>query len=421
MDHFDYRDGVLCAEAVPLALLAERYGTPFYCMSRATLEHHYRVLDGALDGLDRQICYAPKANSSLAVLRVLARLGAGADVVSEGELRLALAAGIPADCTVFSGVGKTRDELEFALRAGVGQINVESAAELEVLAGVAAATGHTAPVAIRVNPDVDAGSHDKISTGRAGDKFGVSEAEARTLYARAARLPGVRIVGIDMHLGSQVPRLEPFAEAFGRLRQLADALRAEGVPIRTVDVGGGVGAHYGDGVAPPTPQAYGALLGAVFGDGGYRIVVEPGRMIAANAGVLVARLLYEKQAGGRRVLVVDAGMNDLLRPALYDSHHAVVPVHAPDPDQAMTPADIVGPVCETADTFARDCAMPPLQEGALVAFRTAGAYGAVMASEYNARRRVAEVMVSDTHHAVTRARGTYAEMLQREQVPEWLP
>ena len=420
MDHFGYRDGVLHAEEVPVAELVGAYGTPLHCVSRATLEHHYRVLERALDGLDRQICYAPKANGSLAVLRVLARLGAGADVVSEGEFRLALAAGIPAAAVVFSGVGKTRAEMDFALRNGIGLINVESAAELEVLDAAARAAGCRAPVAFRINPDVETGGHGKLSTGRAGDKFGVPLEAAPELYARAAALEGIEVTGVDMHIGSQLPSLAPFEIAFGRLRELADSLRAAGHRIDRVDLGGGIGAWYGDGIEPPLPEAYGELVRRIFGDADYRIILEPGRMIAANAGILIARALYEKEAGGHRMLVVDAGMNDLMRPALYGAYHEVVPVREAGPEAVPTPCDVVGPVCEPGDTFARGHLLPPVAAEELVVFRSAGAYGAAMASEYNARPRVAEAMVSGWEHALTRARGSYAEMLRRERVPGWL-
>ena len=420
MDHFNYREGELYAEDVALADLAEIYGTPFYCVSQATLEHHYRVLDHTLMDCEHQICYAPKANASLAVLEVLARLGAGADVVSEGECRLALAAGVPASVIVFSGVGKTRAEMAFVLRAGIGQINVESPAELLALDAVAQSCNTRAPIAFRVNPDVDAGSHSKISTGRAGDKFGIPFADARALYAQAEALPGIRVVGVDMHIGSQLPALAPFEKAFWKLRKLADQLRGEGHEISTVDIGGGVGACYGDGVTPPTPEQYGALVGEVFGDAGYRIVLEPGRMIAANAGVLVARVLYLKQSQGQKIVVVDAGMNDLMRPSLYDAYHEIVPLREVSAGQQAEACDVVGPVCETSDTFAKNRMLAPVQEGDCLVMRSVGAYGASMASEYNARLRIAETMVSGDRHALTRARGTYSEMLARERRPAWL-
>ena len=361
MDHFAYRDGALHAESVPVPALASAYGTPLYCMSRATLERHYRTLDSALQGLDRRICYALKANPSLAVVRVLAALGAGADVVSGGELVIARAAGVDADRIVFSGVGKTQDEMIRALTDGVGQFNVESMEELDSLAAAARTLGLEAPVAIRVNPDVDAGSHDKISTGRLGDKFGVPIDEASAAYERAASLEGLRIVGVDVHIGSQLPRIGPFEAAFRKIRALADALRAGGRPISRIDLGGGVGAWYGDGEVPPSPVEYGNLVRRLFGDSPYLLIFEPGRMIAANAGVLIARILYVKRSGGRRIAILDAGMNDLMRPALYGAHHGIVPVAQPEPDAPLEPCDVVGPVCETGDAFASARPLPPLR------------------------------------------------------------
>ncbi len=420
MDHFAYRGGVLCAESVPLPAIAEAYGTPVYCMARATLERHYRVLDAALEGLDCQIFFAPKANASLAALRTLALLGSGADVVSEGECRLAMAAGIPPSRIAFSGVGKTRAELEYAVAQGVGLINVESAAELDLLDAVGRSQGRRAEAALRVNPDVDSGGESKIATGRAGDKFGIAFDDVAALYRHGAALEGVRMAGLDMHIGSQVPTLAPFETAFERLRGLARGLADEGLPIEVIDIGGGVGAHYAGVDETPSPAEYGALVRKVFGDFEGRLIVEPGRMIAANAGVLLSRALYVKQAGSRSILVLDAGMNDLLRPSLYGAWHAIDPVKEPAPDCVKSSYDVVGPVCETGDTFARDRSLPPVAAGDLVAFRGAGAYGATMASEYNSRPRVAEVMVSEDRHALTRARPTYAEMLARERVPSWL-
>lgn len=420
MDHFAYHDGVLCAESVPMPVIAETYGTPVYCMARATLERHYRVLEAALKGLDCRIFFAPKANASLAVLRSLALLGSGADVVSEGECRLAMAAGIPPSRIAFSGVGKTRAELEYAVAQGVGLINVESSTELDLLDAVGRFQGKRAEAALRVNPDVDSGGESKIATGRAGDKFGVAYGDVAGLYRHGAALEGVRMIGLDMHIGSQVPSLEPFETAFERLRGLARRLAGEGLDMEVIDIGGGVGAHYEEDGKTPSPADYGALVRRVFGDFEGRIVVEPGRMIAANAGVLLARALYVKQAGSRSILVLDAGMNDLIRPSLYGAWHAIDPVKEPAPDCERSMYDVVGPVCETGDTFARDRSLPPVVAGDLVVFRGAGAYGASMASEYNSRPRVAEVMVSKDRHAMTRARPTYAEMISRERVPDWL-
>ena len=420
MRAFAYRDGFLHAEEVPAASLADSFGTPLYCMSEAALTRQYGRLSEALDGMDFEICYAPKANSSLAVLRVLARLGAGADAVSEGEMRLALAAGIPPERIVFEGPGKTRRELAFALNAGIGQINVESEGELHALDDIARDSGCAASAALRVNPDVDAGAHGKISTGRAGDKFGIPIEAISELYARAAAMKGVRLVGVAMHIGSQLPSLEPFRAAFRRLAELVISLRAAGHSVERIDIGGGVGVSYGDGNVPPSPAEYGALVREVFSRFEARIVAEPGRFIAADAGILLARILGTKESGGRRIVVVDAAMNDLLRPALYDAHHPAVPVREAASGAGLEEVDVVGPVCETGDTFARARPLPALREGELIAFLRAGAYSASMASEYNARPRLAEVMVSGDRVALTRARATYAEMLARERMPEWL-
>ena len=420
MQAFGYRGGLLHAESVPVASLAEAFGTPLYCMSEGALVQHFGVLSEALDGLDFEICYAPKANSSLAVLRILAGLGAGADAVSEGEMRLALAAGIPASRIVFEGPGKTGSELGFALSVGVGQINVESEGELFTLDSIARRQGARAPVALRVNPDVDAESHGKISTGRAGDKFGIPIDTVPELYARAASMEGLQMTGVAMHIGSQLPSLGPFEIAFRRLANLVDALQASGKPVERIDIGGGIGVSYGDGAEPPSPGAYGSLVRSVFSRFGARVVVQPGRFIAANAGILLARVVGEKMSGGRRIVVLDAGMNDLLRPALYDSYHAVLPGRAMQTGESCVAADIVGPFCETSDTFARARRLPPLKEGDLVAILGAGAYASSMASEYNSRPRIAEVMVSGDRFALTRARASYVEMLARERIPDWL-
>ena len=420
MGAFVYRDGFLHAEAVPVARLAESFGTPLYCMSEAALTWQFGRLSEALEGMDFEICYAPKANSSLAALRVLARLGAGADTVSEGEMRLALAAGIPPGRIVFEGPGKAKRELEFALSAGIGQINVESESELHALDAIARKRGCAASAALRVNPDVDAGSHGKISTGRAGDKFGIPIESIPDLYARAAAMDGVRLVGVAMHIGSQLPSLDPFAVAFQRLAELVVELRAAGHAVERIDIGGGIGVPYGDGNVPPSPDEYGTLVRKVFSGFGALIVAEPGRYIAADSGILLARVLGTKESGGRRIVVVDAAMNDLLRPALYDAHHPVVPVREAAPGAGLEEVDVVGPICETGDTFARARPLPALKAGDLVALLRAGAYSASMASEYNARPRIAEVMVSGDRAALTRARATYAEMLARERLPEWL-
>lgn len=421
MDHFLYRNGVLHAEDVPLPEIAAAVGTPVYVYSTATLVRHYRVFEEALAGLPHLICYALKANPNLAVVRLLASLGAGADVVSEGEYRRALAAGIPGDRIVFSGVGKTRDEMRLALENGIRQFNVESEPELRALSEVAASMGLRAPIAIRVNPDVDALTHAKIATGKSENKFGIPIARARDVYAEAARLPGIEVVGIDVHIGSQLTALAPFEQAFGKLAELAEVLRADGHEIRRLDLGGGLGIPYRRAnEAPPLPFDYGEVIRRTVGHLGCEIEIEPGRLIAGNAGVLLSRVIYLKVGEGRDFLIVDAAMNDLLRPALYDAWHDIVPVLEPAAGTVMQPLDVVGPVCETGDTFATRRPLPPLGEGDLIAFRSAGAYGAAMASEYNSRPLVPEVMVDGDHYAVVRKRPSFDEMLARDTIPEWM-
>ena len=421
MDHFDYRDGVLHAEDVSLAEIAAQVGTPFYVYATATLERHLSVMDDALAGMPHLVCFAVKACGNLAVLRTLARKGAGMDVVSEGEMRRALAAGVPGARIVFSGVGKTRAEMAAALAAGVGQFNVESEPELEALSQVADSMGLRAPVAVRVNPDVDAKTHAKIATGKSENKFGVPIAKAAAVYALAARLPGVEVVGVDVHIGSQLTELAPFADAFAKVAALVGALRAQGHAIRRIDLGGGLGIPYvRSNEAPPLPFDYGAMVRETVGGLGAEIVIEPGRLIAGNAGLLVASVIYLKRGEGRDFLILDAAMNDLVRPAMYDAWHDIVAVREPATDAPLAPFDVVGPVCETGDTFARARMLPPLAAGDLVAFRSAGAYGAAMASEYNARPLIPEVLVAQNRFDVVRRRPTYDEMLARERIPDWL-
>ena len=421
MDHFDYRGGVLHAEDVSLAEIAAAVGTPVYVYSAATLTRHYRVFEEALSGLPHLICYAMKANSNLAVLRLLASLGAGMDVVSGGEYRRAIAAGVPGSRIVFSGVGKTEEEMRLALEGGIRQFNVESEPELHVLSAVAHSMGLRAPIAVRINPDVDARTHAKIATGRAENKFGIPLDRARAVYAEAAALPGIEVIGVDVHIGSQLTELEPFEAAFTKLAELTEVLRADGHDIRRLDLGGGLGIPYvRDNEAPPLPFDYGAVIRRTVGHLGCEIEIEPGRLIAGNAGVLLSRVIYHKEGTGRDFLIVDAAMNDLIRPAMYDAWHEVVPVVQPPAGVDLAPIDIVGPVCETGDTFATARPMPPLGAGDLVAFRSAGAYGAVMASEYNSRPLVPEVLVSDDHYAVVRARPSFDEMLSRDTIPEWI-
>ncbi len=421
MDHFVYRDGALHAEDVPLAEVAAQVGTPFYCYSTATLTRHYQLFEEALHGLDHLVCFAMKANGNLAVIRTLAQLGAGMDVVSGGEYRKALAAGVPGERIVFSGVGKTRAEMRLALEGGIRQFNVESEPELAALSEVAAAMGVEAPVAIRVNPDIDAGTHDKIATGRKEDKFGIPIARAREVYAEAARLPGIRACGIDVHIGSQLTELAPFEAAYRRVAELTRTLRADGHAIDRLDLGGGLGIPYtASNEVPPLPAEYGALIKRTVGDLGCSVEIEPGRLIAGNAGVMVASVIYRKRGEGRDFLILDAAMNDLVRPALYGAWHDIVPLAEPAAGAARAPVDVVGPVCESGDTFARQRPLPMLESGEMVAFRSAGAYGAVMASEYNARPLVPEVMVHGDQFGVIRARPSFDEMLARDTLPQWL-
>ncbi|MEX2519682.1 MAG: diaminopimelate decarboxylase [Paracoccaceae bacterium] len=421
MDHFTYRGGVLHAEDVSLEEIAAAVGTPFYCYSTATFERHIRVFDEALAGAPHLICYAMKANSNLALLRVAVKAGAGMDVVSGGELRRALAAGCAPEKIVFSGVGKTDEEIRLGLEAGIRQFNVESEPELERLSAIAVAMGRSAAITIRVNPDVDAKTHAKIATGKSENKFGVPIARARAVYAQAAAMPGIEVVGIDVHIGSQLTELAPYEAAFRKVRELTTALRGDGHDIRRLDLGGGLGIPYRrSNEAPPLPFDYGELVRRTLGDLGCEIEIEPGRLIAGNAGVLVSRVIYRKAGEGRDFLILDAAMNDLIRPAMYDAWHDVEPVKEPSPDAPVAPVDLVGPVCESGDTFARQRELPFMEAGDLVAFRSAGAYGAVMSSEYNSRLLIPEVLVSGSRFDVVRPRPTYDEMLARDRIPDWL-
>ena len=419
-EFFTYRDGELHAENVPIARIAAEVGTPVYVYSAAAFIAQYRRFAEAFLPEQPMICYAVKANSNLAVLRVFAGLGAGADVVSEGELRRALAAGIPAERIVFSGVGKTRAELEFAGASDIHQINVESVPELRRLSAVAAASRRTARVAIRVNPDVDAGSHDGISTGRKGDKFGIPHEDAVAAYRLAADLPGVEPVGLAVHIGSKIEELGPSRLAFERLAELVRELRAEGLSVRRADLGGGLTVPYEDGDRAVSPAEYAKMVGAVFGKLDLALTFEPGRFLVGAGGVLVASVEYVKESLGHPVIVVDAAMNDLIRPALYEAFHDIVPVREPGRNAIPSPANIVGPVCESTDTFAKARDLPPLGEGDLVAFAATGAYGAVMSSTYNSRLLVPEVLVAADRFAVIRARPSYDDMLSLDTVPAWL-
>ena len=421
MDHFAYQDGVLHAEDVSLAEIAATMGTPFYCYSRATFERHIRVFDEALAGMPHLVCYAMKANSNLALLKIAVDAGAGMDVVSGGEIRRALAAGCPPEKIVFSGVGKTHDEMRLALEIGIRQFNVESEPELRRLNEVALSMGKRAAITVRVNPDVDAQTHAKIATGKSENKFGIPIAKARAVYAEAAALEGIEVVGVDVHIGSQLTQLAPYEAAFKKVRELTLSLREDGHDIRRLDLGGGLGIPYQrSNEAPPLPFDYGEVVRRTVGDLGCEIEIEPGRLIAGNAGVLVAKTIYRKEGEGRDFLILDAAMNDLIRPAMYDAWHDIVPVKEPGPDDRVGPVDIVGPVCESGDTFAKQRELAHIGEGDLVAFRSAGAYGAVMSSEYNSRPLIPEVLVSGSRFDVVRSRPTYDEMLSRERIPDWL-
>lgn len=417
MDHFQYRDGALYAEDVAVADIAKAVGTPFYCYSHATLTRHAQVFSESLKVVKPLVCFAVKANSNLAVLKTLAAQGLGADVVSEGELRRALMAGIPASEIVFSGVGKTREEMKFALISGIYQFNVESDRELLALNEVAGKLGLRAPIALRVNPDVDAKTHAKISTGKKENKFGIDIADAPRIYALAQSLPNILIQGVSVHIGSQLTELAPFRDAYKRVRELVEHLRKSGVTIRTIDLGGGLGVPYSADDAPPPPAEYGALVAEMFADFGAEFIFEPGRLICGNAGILVTQVHYVKHAQHTYV-IVDAGMNDLMRPALYDAVHAIVPVV--QSTAVHKTVSVVGPVCESTDIFAKGISMALPQEGDLLALRTAGAYGATLSNSYNSRLIVPEVMVKGDQFSVIRQRPNYEDMLKAEAVPEWV-
>ena len=409
------------AEDVAIADIAAAVGTPFYAYSAATLTRHYQLFTEALSPLPHNVCFAIKSLSNLAVLKLLGDLGAGMDVVSGGEYLRAKAAGIPGERIVFSGVGKTRDEMRMALTGGVRQFNVESEPELLALSAVATELGLTAPITLRINPDVDAKTHEKIATGKKENKFGIPISKAREVYAQAAHLPGLQVVGIDVHIGSQLTELAPFEAAFSKVAELTEQLRADGHTITRLDLGGGLGIPYTrSNEAPPLPLDYGALIKRTLGHLGCEIEIEPGRLISGNSGVLVSEVIYVKQGEDRTFLIVDAAMNDLVRPSMYGAHHDIVPLMEAEAGAEMQDYDVVGPVCETGDTFAKARALPSLAAGDLLAFRSAGAYGAVMASEYNTRPLVPEVLVQGDHFAVIRARPTFDEILNRDTIPAWL-
>lgn len=422
MNHFEYVNGALHAEGVSIAEIANTVGTPFYCYSSKTIKQHFNVFKDAFTskGLNALVCYAIKANSNLSVVKTLANQGAGADVVSGGELHLAIKAGIPANKIVFSGVGKTRYEIGLALELGIKQINVESEEELEIVNEIATELGKRAPIAFRVNLDVaDAGGHEKISTGAKENKFGIEQEFAKQLYRKAAIMTGIDIRGVDLHIGSQITELDPFKEAFARLRAFVMNLRGEGVTVNSIDLGGGLGVKY-DEVIPPSPDDYANIVKEHFGDLNCEIILEPGRLIMANAGILVSKVIYVKTGTARTFAVVDAAMNDLVRPVMYDAWHEISLVKEPTADAERISYDVVGPICETGDTFAKERMLPAIKSGDLLVFDSAGAYGASMSSTYNVRPLVPEVMVKDDKYAVVRRRPNYEEMQVLEVVPDWL-
>jgi diaminopimelate decarboxylase len=421
MHHFAYRDGVLHAEDVSLVALAEAVGTPFYCYSTATIERHYRVFAAAFADVDALVCYSLKANSNQAVIATLARLGAGADVVSEGELLRARQVGIPASKIVFSGVGKTPRELALAVDQGILCVNVESEAEIEQLAAIAVGKGRTVDISIRVNPDIDAKTHAKIATGKAENKFGVPISRARDVYARAAKLKGVRVAGVDMHIGSQIVELDPFADAFALLADFVGALRADGHTIEHLDLGGGLGIPYReDNEPPPDPDAYAAIVKRATAGLGCKLIFEPGRLIVGNAGILLTRVLYVKRGEAKTFVIVDAGMNDLVRPTLYDAYHEIRAVRETPAGASRIVADVVGPVCESGDFLALARSLPEPRPGDLLAIMTAGAYGAVQAGTYNSRPLVPEVLVRAGEWAVVRPRVTAEQLIALDCLPPWL-
>ena len=421
MHHFDYRGGELHAEDVNLTALAQSVGTPFYCYSTATVERHYRVFAGAFADADALVCYSVKANSNQAVIATLGRLGAGADVVSEGELLRARAAGIPPQKIMFSGVGKTARELALAVEHGILCVNAESEAEIEQLAAIAAGKGRTADISIRVNPDIDAKTHAKIATGKAENKFGIPISRAREVYARAAKLPGVRVTGVDMHIGSQIVELDPFGDAFALLADFVRTLRADGHSIAHIDLGGGLGIPYrDDNEPPPDPAAYAAIVKRATAGLGCKLIFEPGRLIVGNAGILVTRVLYVKPGEAKTFVIVDAGMNDLVRPTLYDAHHEILPVRQAAAGAPRIIADVVGPVCESGDFLALERSLPAPRPGDLLAVMSAGAYGAVQSGTYNTRPLIPEVLVRAGDWALVRPRLDADKLIALDRLPAWI-
>jgi len=421
MRHFDFKNGEMFAEDVPLHSIAQDVGTPCYVYSTATFERHYTVFADSFKGIDALIAYSVKANSNIAILATLAKLGAGADVVSGGELARALTAGIPGHKIVFSGVGKTADEMQAGLKAGIRVFNVESLPELYVLNEAAKEVGVQAPIAFRVNPDVTAGGHEKISTGKKENKFGIAWSQAERAYAEAAKLSNIQIIGVDVHIGSQIDELAPFKAAIAKCKSLITRLRAQGHVIQSFDIGGGLGIPYGNNSkTPPPPAEYGALVKRLTSDMDVQMIFEPGRMISGNAGVLLSKVLYVKKGEDRHFLIVDAAMNDLIRPALYDAYHEIEPVKAPGSSYSETTYDVVGPICESGDTFTKSRDLPEMQAGDLIVMHSAGAYGAVQASQYNTRPLVPEVLVKGDRYEIIRERPRVEDILRNERIPDWI-
>lgn len=421
MDHFIYRNGVLHAEDVAITEIAASVGTPFYVYSQATLTRHFRVFDEALSGLKHLICYAMKANSNIAILKILGDLGAGMDVVSGGEYLRAKAAGVPGNRIVFSGVGKTREEMALAIKNGIRQFNVESETELKVLNEVALSLCAIAPITLRVNPDVDAKTHAKIATGKSENKFGIPIAKSQEVYALAASMEGIEVVGIDVHIGSQLTDLEPFRLAYQKVAELTKTLRQDGHNIRRLDLGGGLGIPYeNSNQSPPTPEDYAKVIHETVGNLDCEIEIEPGRLLAGNAGLMISSVIYNKSGEGRDFMIVDAAMNDLIRPAMYEAYHEIIPVLESNAQSKTSDYDVVGPVCETGDTFAKKRTLTSVADGEMVAFRSAGAYGAVMASEYNTRPLIPEVLVHEDQFSIIRKRPSVESIIKRDLIPDWL-
>lgn len=421
MDHFIYRNGVLHAEDVAITEIAASVGTPFYVYSQATLTRHFRVFDEALNGLKHLICYAMKANSNIAILKILGDLGAGMDVVSGGEYLRAKAAGVPGNRIVFSGVGKTREEMALAIKNGIRQFNVESETELKVLNEVALSLCAIAPITLRVNPDVDAKTHAKIATGKSENKFGIPIAKSQEVYALAASMEGIEVVGIDVHIGSQLTDLEPFRLAYEKVAELTKTLRQDGHNIRRLDLGGGLGIPYeNSNQSPPTPEDYAKVIHETVGNLDCEIEIEPGRLLAGNAGLMISSVIYNKSGEGRDFMIVDAAMNDLIRPAMYEAYHEIIPVLESNAQSKTSDYDVVGPVCETGDTFAKKRTLTSVADGEMVAFRSAGAYGAVMASEYNTRPLIPEVLVHEDQFSIIRKRPSVESIIKRDLIPDWL-